>query len=47
MIRVEVDRGEIADNLVDLGLLPEWDSENIEAIQLALKAALTMLRRYE
>jgi hypothetical protein len=43
---VEIDRGEIADDLVELGLLSEWDSEDVAAIQTALKAALSKLRRY-
>lgn len=46
MILIEVDRGEISDDLVEVGLLREWDSENDAAIQEALKEALTRLRRY-
>jgi hypothetical protein len=46
VVPIEIDRGEMADDLVELGLLAEWDSENHSAIQSAIKEALKKLRRY-
>lgn len=43
---IEIDRGELADDLVELGLLSEWDSEDVDALRSALKKALKKLKRY-
>jgi hypothetical protein len=40
--RMEID-GTIADDLVEAGLLGEWDTENVEAIAEAVKKLLVLL----
>lgn len=46
IVPVEIDRGEMADDLVDLGLLSEWDAESDLALRAALDRALKILRRH-
>lgn len=41
--RVEIDKGEIADELSERGLLGDWDSESARAITLAVQHELRKL----
>lgn len=41
--RVEVDKGEIADELAERGLLGDWNSESARAITLAVQIELRKL----
>lgn len=41
--RVEVNKGEIADELSDKGLLSDWDTESARAISLAVQSELRKL----
>ncbi|MGN6284780.1 MAG: hypothetical protein ACTHM2_06500 [Afipia sp.] len=47
IIKIEVDHGEVADQLVEGGILGEWDSENPDAVRSALMEVLARGLRHQ
>jgi hypothetical protein len=39
-VSIEINQGDVADPLVDEGLLPQWDSEDRAKVRAAFEAAL-------